>query len=284
MISTDQLKLLSFVGRRAEVRRDDDVLERQQLLVGGRLGDENVEPSAGDLARDERLVEGVFVDEAAARDVDDVGGRLHELELIGRDHAGRLGRLRHVDGDEVGLLQQLVERDELHAELLGAGRRDVGVVGDDVDAERLQTRRDERADAAEADDAERLLIELGARVLRALPLPLRQRGVRGGNVAGEAQDVADGQFGGRDDVGCRGVHDHDTGRGRGLDVDVVEPDTGARDDLERRSGLDRLGIDLGRGAHQDGVGIGQGLEQRGTVGTVHLADLEVGAERIDGGG
>ena len=33
----------------------------------------------------------------------------------------------------------------------------------------------------------------------------------------------------RDDVGLRGVHDHDAAAGRGLDVDVVQADPGARD-------------------------------------------------------
>ncbi len=82
-------------------------------------------------------------------------------------------------------------RHELHAELLGAGAGDVGVVGDDAHVERLQARGDERADAAEADDADGLLEELGAGVGAALPLALRERRVRGGDAAGEAQDVAD---------------------------------------------------------------------------------------------
>ena len=110
------------------------------------------------------VVQRVLVDEPAAGDVDDERGRLHERELLGADHAGRLGRLRHVDRDEVALLEQLVEREQLHAELLRAGARDVGVVGDDAHAERLQARGDERADAAEADDADGLLEELGAGV------------------------------------------------------------------------------------------------------------------------
>ena len=153
-------------------------------------------------------------------------------ELLGADHAGGLGRLRHVDRDEVALLEQLVEREQLHAELLGARARDVGVVGDDAHVERLQARGDERADAAEADDADGLLEQLGAGVRAALPLPAGERRVRGRDVAGEAQDVADGQLGGRDDVGGRRVDDHDAGGRRRLDVDVVEPDAGAGDDLE----------------------------------------------------
>ena len=180
--------------------------------------------------------------------------------------------------------EQLVEGQQLHAELLRAGRGDVRVVGDDLGAERLQAGGDERADAAEADDADGLLVELDARVLRALPLPLRERAVGGRDVAGEAQDVADGQLGGRDDVRGRRVDDHDAGGGRRLDVDVVEPDAGARDDLELRGGGDRLGVDLRRGAHEDRVRVRERGEQRRAVGAVDGPDLEVGPEGVDGGG
>ncbi len=120
------------------------------------------------------------------------------------------------------------------AELLRAGRRHVGVVGDDVDAEGLQAGGDEGADAAESDDADALLVQFDAGVLRAFPLARGEGGVGGGDVPGEAQDVADREFGGADDVGCRRVDDHHAGFGRGLDVDVVEPDPGAGDDLQAR--------------------------------------------------
>jgi hypothetical protein len=224
---------------------------------------------------------GRLVDETAARDVDDERGLLHRLQLGGADHAGRLGRLRHVDRDEVARAEQLVERQQGRPELLGTGLGDVRVVGDDVDAERLQPRGDQRADAAEADDADPLLVELDARVLRALPLSGCQRGVRGGDVPRERQDVADRQLGGADDVGGRGVDDHHAGGRRGGDVDVVEPDPGTGDHLEQRSGGDRLGVDLGRRADEHGVGGGEGREQSGPVGSVDVADVEVGSQRVD---
>ena len=72
--------------------------------------------------------------------------------------------------------------------------------------------------------------------------------------------------------------------GRGLDVDVVESDAGARDDLQLRRRRDRLGVDLRRGAHEDRVRVGECVEQRGAVGAVDVADLEVGPEGVDGGG
>ena len=51
----------------------------------------------------------------------------------------------------------------------------------------------------------------------------------------------------------------------------------------RRRG-ERLGVDLGGGADQDRVDVGDRGEQLGAVGAVAVADLEVRAERLDGGG
>ena len=94
----------------------------------------------------------------------------------------------------------------------------------------------------------------------------------------------DGELGGADDVGGRRVDDHDAGLGGGLHVDVVEADAGAGDDLEPRRGGERLGVDLGGGADQDRVDVGDRGEELGAVGAVAAADLEVRAERLDGGG
>src|SRR5690606_32910660 len=110
--------------------------------------------------------------------------------------------------------------------------------------------RDEGADATEADDADRLLVELGSRVRRALPLARGEARVRRGNVAREAQDVTDRELGRADDVRGGRVDDHDAGFGGRLDVDVVEADAGARHDLEGGGRRERLRVDLGRGADE----------------------------------
>ena len=265
----DARLLLCLVSRRPEVRGHDDVVEREQRRVGRRLVHEHVEPGAGDDTGRQRAVQRVLVDEPASRDVHDVRGRLHAGELRVGDHARGLGSLRHVDGDEVRLLEQFVETEEGDAELLGARRRHVGVERDDLHTERLSACRDERADAAEPDDADRLLIQLGSGVLRPLPLADREGGVRRGDVAREGEDVADGELGGGDDVRGRSVDDHHARGRRGLDVDVVEADPRSGDDLELRRGGDRLGVDLGGRADEDGVGVGERGQKRRPVGPVH---------------
>ena len=186
--------------------------------------------------------------------------------------------------EEVRLGEQRVEVDQADAHLGGAAGLHVGVVGDHVHAERREALGDEHADAAEADDADGLLVELDAGVLRALPLAVAQRGVGRADVARGGEQQADGELGGADDVGGRRVHDHHAGLGGGLDVDVVEADPGAGDDLEPRGRGERLGVDLGGGADQDRVDVDDRGEQLGAVGAVAVADLEVGAERLHGGG
>ena len=121
-------------------------------------------------------------------------------------------------------------------------------------------------------------------VLGALPFAVLERGAGLRDVPGEAEDVADGQFGGGDDVGGGRVDHHDAGLGGGLDVDVVEADAGAGDDLEVLGGGDGLGVQLGGGADEDRIDVGDRREQLGTVGAVGLPDFEVRAKGLDRGG
>jgi hypothetical protein len=69
----------AFVGKAQPVRRDDDVIERQQRIVGRRgLDLEDVEPGAGDAAGRERRDQRLLLDDRPARGVDQVGRRLHQ--------------------------------------------------------------------------------------------------------------------------------------------------------------------------------------------------------------
>ena len=141
--------------------------------------------------------------------------------------------------------EQLVERDQADADLGRAPGCDVRVVGDDAHAERRHPLGDQHADAAEPDDADGLLVQLDAAVLRLrFHSPARSAALRRGDVAGRGEQQADGELGGADDVGLRRVDDHHAGLRRGRDVDVVEADAGAGDDLEPAGGGQRLGVDV----------------------------------------
>ncbi len=170
--------LLGLVGARAQVRSHDDVVELEQRAGRRRLGREDVETDAADAALLQRDRERVFVDEPAASSVDDDDAGLDHGELALADQVERLGRLRQVDRDDVGFAQQLFERDEPDAVLRRTGRLHVGVVRDEVGAERGQPLRDELPDLAEPDDADGLVEDLDAGELRALPLTRLERRVR----------------------------------------------------------------------------------------------------------
>ena len=161
--------LLGLLGRGAEVRRHDDRLELEERRLGGRLLGEDVETGAGHPTVADRVGQGQLVDDAAARRVDDPHGRLDLLERLLADEADGLGRLGQVHGDEVRLGEQLVEPDEAGTELAGLGRGRVRVVGEQRHAEPLEPLGHERADPAQADDADRLVEQLDAAVLAALP-------------------------------------------------------------------------------------------------------------------
>ena len=97
-------------------------------------------PAARTCPLDDRLGQRLLVDQPAAGGVDDDHARLGLGQRLLADQPGGLRRLRQVHGDEVGPRQQLVERQQLDAELRGAGGRHVWVVGHHVRAERGQPR------------------------------------------------------------------------------------------------------------------------------------------------
>ena len=77
--------------------------------------------------------------------------------------------------------------------------------------------------------AERLLVQLDARELRALPLAGGQRHVRLRDVAREREQQRHRVLGRGHDVRLGRVGDDDPALGRGLDVDVVDAHAGAAD-------------------------------------------------------
>ena len=187
-----------------------------------------------------------------------------------------------MDGEEVGLGDDLVERQQLDAELatsLGGHER---VEGDQPHAERPGAVGDELADAAEAGDAERLVGELDALPAAALPASGDERGVGLRDVAGLGEEQRHRVLGGGDDVALGGVDDHHAAAGGGLGVDVVEPDPGAPDDKQVGPGGEHLVGDVGGRADDEGVGPDDGVEQLGRreVGA-HIDLVPGGAQPIE---
>ena len=237
-----------------------------------------------ELARLEPGQHRVEVDQLAAGAVDQPRAVLHRRDRRGVDQLDRVRRLRHVQGDDVGPAEQLLElRRALDAELAEALGGDELVEGDDVHLEALGALGDELADPAEADHAERLAVELGALELRPLPGAAGQRGVRLRHVAAEGEHQRQRVLGGGDRVRFGRVGDDDAAPGRGGDVDVVDAGAGAADHLEALGALDQVGGQLRRRADQDRVVVADRLAQL-LVGHLQAeVDVEVLAQQLDAG-
>ena len=267
------------------MRRDDDVrVAGEQRVVGDRLAREDVERRPADLARVERRLQCGVVDERAARDVEDPHAVLHLRERLGVEPALGLGRLRQVHGDEVGLGVHVIARlrlvDAHLAVALGADER---IERDHAHAEPLGAVRHELADAAEAEDPERLLVQLDAGELRALPLARGERHVRLRHVAREREQQRHRVLGGGHDVGLRGVGDDDPALGRRRHVDVVDADPGAPDRTEVRPPVDEVLGELRRRADEDAVVLADALGELLVAPVDAEVDVEVLAQERDAG-
>ena len=220
--------VLRLGGRGAQVRGDDDVgqLEQRAGVVGSVTKTSIPAPPTWPDAH--RVGQRLLVDQPTAGGVHDDHARLGLLQRLGVDQALGLRRLRQVDGDGVGAGQQLVQGDELDAQLRGARGRDVGVVGDQRGVEGGEALGEQLADLAEADHTDGLALELDAGERAALPLAAAQALVGGRDPAGDRQQQRDGVLGGRDDVGGRRVDHQHAALGGGGHLDVVQADPGAR--------------------------------------------------------
>ena len=169
-----------------------------------------------------------------------------------------------MDGDEVGLGQQLIHLDVRDAQLLFDAGDVEDIKRDDVHADGLGHDAQVLADAAEADDAEGLALQLDALAVGFLfPLAFAHGVARDGQVARAGEHVAHSQLCNGLRGGLRGVLDGDAVGFRILDIDVVDADAAADDELQLAAlGLvDVVGADLGLGADDDCVKLTQGSAQ-----------------------
>ena len=189
-----------------------------------------------------------------------------------------------MDRDDVGAgVERLGVLRALDAELAVALGRDERVEGEHLHPERAGPLGDELADAAEAEDAERLLVHLHPAEPAALPLAALQRRVCLRDVARLREHHRDRVLGRRDDVRLRRVRDDDALLGGRRHVDVVDADPGAADHLQALRALDHVGRQLRGRADHDRVVVGDRAGQlllRHVGAHVHV---EVLAQQIDAG-
>lgn len=237
--------LLRLGGRCAEMRGADDVRQAEERALGGGLDLEDVEACAGDVAGLEGLRKRLFIDETAAGAVDDTHARLGLRDRLRVQDVAGLVRQRHVQADEVCLGEEFVELDLDDPHFLRPLLRQERIIGDDVHLETDRAGADDRADIAGADDAEHLAGDLDTHELRLFPLAGLGRAVGSGKLAGNREHQGDRMLGGGDRVAEGRVHDDDAAARSGGNVDIVDADAGAADDLEIGRGGDQLFGHLG---------------------------------------
>ena len=168
---------------------------------------------------------------------------------------------------------------------LGRPRRGhVGVVGDHLHAERGQPLGDQHADPAEAEDPGHLAVELDAGELDRFHSPALSEAIACGTLRATASSSP---------TACSAALTmFELGAFTTMTPALVaaststlsRPDPGPGHHPQVRRVRQRLGVDPGRAADDHRVHAGQRGQQRGPVGAVHVADLEVGFELRDRGG
>ena len=263
---------LRFRGRGAQMRRADDVGEAKQRAFGGRLDFEHVKAGTGDMAGLDGFGKSCLIHQTAAGAVDDAHALLGlGKRFLAENAAGLVGH-RHMQGDEIGLGQQLVELDLVDAHFLRPLLRQEGVIGNDMHLQADGARADDGADIAGTDDAERLAGDLDAHEFRLFPLAGLRGGVGGGSWRATANISA---------MACsavvmelpNGVFMTMIPRLRGgRNIDIVDADAGAADDLEIGRSRDQLFGRLGGRADGQTIIIADDFEQLFLV----LAELRHG--------
>ena len=200
---------------------------------------------------------------------------LHAGDGLGTHQILGLGRQRGVQRQEVRGCQHHVHRSLADLQLPEAIAGDERVVGDDCHSQSPRPGGDQLADAAEAEHAQRLAVDLDAAEARALPAPLHQRRMSLGDVARQRQQQPDRVLGGRNHVRSGRVGDDDSAPGRLGDVDVVHAGAGASHHLQALAAGEQVGIDPRRAADDQRVVLADPLGQ--LLGRHLDADVDVEA-------
>ncbi len=166
----------------------------------------------------------------------------------------RLWRKRSVKSDEIGVLQEIAEIvDQLDLQGARAAGGEVGIEGEHAHAEGDGAPAEFTPDAAHADDAERFVVKLHALEFLSTPFLVSDGGVGLGNFARGAEEEREGVLGGGNGVAAGSVHYDHAAFGCRLDVDVIDPDTGAADHSQLAARLQHGSGDLGFAADDDGA-------------------------------
>ena len=252
---------LSLAGRCTEMRCADQVWSAEQGIFLCRFFCKNVQRSASDMTRFQRILQGRLVDQAAACTVDDPDAGFGFRKRFRRQDVACLVGERRVHGDKVGAGEQIVQRDffDTHFNRTLLGQE--GVIGDNLHPQAYGALGDNGADIAGTDESQRLAGQFDAHELRLFPFAGLGGGIGRGKLTGQGEHQGNRMFGRGDAVAEWRVHDHDALGGSSRDIDIVDSDTGAADHLEVGCCRQYLRGDCGRRADCETVIFADDLHQ-----------------------
>ena len=234
--------------------------------AGERLLLEHVERRAAQAIRPERGGDRRFVDDAAARRVDQYRAGLHAREARGVDQMPRRGDQRHVQRDHVGLGEQRVEaaRPPCRSAVQTSDAAAICASKPITLMPSARARRPARRPMPPKPTMPSVL-PASSRPLDSAGRghsPARDRRRRRIGAAQQEHRGADHVLGHGQRIGAGGRNHFDPPLAAGVDVDVVEADAEPADDLQHRRGAEQLAIDLRPVAHDERVGARELLPQR----------------------
>ena len=134
--------------------------------------------------------------------------------------------------DEVGALQQLLQRYFFYAEVNGSLSGEKRVEGDHLHLHAERAIGNDRANIAAANDSQRLAEDLDAEKLVFLPFSGAGRGVGFGNLPRQREHQGDGVFGRCNRIAEWRVHHNDAAGRCCRDIDIVDANPCAPDDFQ----------------------------------------------------
>ena len=265
--------LEGFAGLPGDVRRHRDVVEAEQRVVlRRRLLGEHVEAGGGEAPALQRGAQRLRVHQPAARGIDQDRPGLHAREPRRVDHAVGLRRQRDVEGDDVALRQQRVERTPLPRRVGLGRRRDV----EDPRAHQGEDGREDARNGAVAHQPHRPPADLPGALQHVRRRPPARAGADAAVQVDEAAEAGDHERQGHlrhgAAIGPRHIAHRDPARGGGGEVDGVDADADLLDQPQPGGGGDVPGAEgLEDVPHRLGAG-----ERRAQPGAV------VGRDDLDG--
>ena len=245
------------------------ILDRRFVLV-------NIQARRGDLAGLQSGDQRGLIDNTAAGTVENTHAVLHPGKGIGVQHVFGICGQGHVDRYVIGIFNDLVETRLLDPKALGAGFRQIGIVGEDLHLKGHGALGDLRSNPSQAEDTEGLAVQFRSGEFFAVPTTLAHAGAGLHDGAGAREHVRKSQFGSGNGIPGGGVHHNDTPVGSGLDIDVVDPHSGTTDHLEVRGRSNDLGTHSGIGTDRDGVNFRNQFKNLFRGRTIGFNDLKTG--------